>query len=742
MQRRSIITAAAVVACALAGGDPAVAQTSGARQPEKVTGGEWLQVSRPELVQMSEKVLAMPDIPIQAKEEVIRIRALEMDWDIAAMVYQPEDLSRIPVGPDGKKIGLFLLHGGSSDHRSLDKFARFLASKFGYKIVNMSYPGRLNLLSADRNWPGDTINADGTVRTPVWHREKVITRDQYEVIEDREESRRRRWGTLTLACAKEGSEFYDRMAAWPVAFEEGGKALLSRHLPEGEFSIYAHGHSTGGPFTMIFSQRVPNIAGIIGMESSPFGAMHGALLRKHQDIEEPWSIGFNCLRIRSWRDTARYAGYEAIQKEGVKALERLPMLMEEVLESWSRSTKTAQFKAENMIHFDSPSSLTAAAEAAAKRLGLNPADTQALVKRYVGYLRELSGPGTRPMPPVFSIIARNSRDHTAEGYREVYLPFYAQMNPAPKVRVVQVDAGTHGYSAPEPGLPMGIAPAGAQLWYEAITGGYYTGQTPSGGSPRQPFPPFRVIGNVHYVGSSNAGSFLVTSPEGHVLIDSGYPQSESWVRESIERLGFQLGDVKVIVNTHAHADHVGGHAQFKAWTGARVLSSRADAPVIADGGRSDFRSDGRVLWTPLTPDGTIADGDEIRLGGTTLVAHLTPGHTRGNTTWSMVAEEDGRKYNVLFVGSMGLNRGVALVDNPKYPGIADDYARSFTRLKALPCDVFLPFHAEHYRLEEKRQALEEGRRPNPFIDPAGYRAYLAKNEAAYRAQLATERGAR
>lgn len=479
MPRRSNFTLVAVLVFALAGSSPAVGQT-GDRQPETVTGGHWLQISRPELVQMSEKVLAMPDMPIQAREEIIRIRALEMDWDIAAMVYEPADAARIPRGPDGKKIGLFLLHGGSGDHRSLDRFARFLTAKFGYKIVNMSYPGRLNLLSPDRNWPGDTINPDGTVRTPVWHKDKLITPDQYELVQDREESRRRRWGTLMLACAKEGTEFYDRMAAWPVAFEEGGKALLARHLPEGEYSVYAHGHSTGGPFTMIFSQRVPNLAGIIGMESSPFGAMHGALLRKHQGIEEPWSIGFNCLRVRSWRDTARYAGYEAIQKEGVKALERLPMLMEEVMESWSRSTRTAQFKAENMIHFDSPSSLTAAAEAAAKRLGLNQADTRTLVQRYVGYLRELSGPGAKPVPPVYSIIARNSRDHTAEGYRDVYLPFYAGMAPAPKVLVVQVDAGTHGYSAPEPGLPMGIAPAGALLWYEAITGGYYT--TPAPGS--------------------------------------------------------------------------------------------------------------------------------------------------------------------------------------------------------------------------------------------------------------------
>lgn len=267
-------------------------------------------------------------------------------------------------------------------------------------------------------------------------------------------------------------------------------------------------------------------------------------------------------------------------------------------------------------------------------------------------------------------------------------------------------------------------------------------QAPAGGSLREPFPSFRVMGNIYYVGSSNAGSFLVTTPEGHILIDSGYPGTESWVRESIEQLGFKVSDIKLILNTHAHADHVGGHAQFKEWTGARVLTSEADAPVIADGGRSDFRSDGRELWKPLTPDGAVRDGEEIRLGGVTLVAHLTPGHTKGNTTWTTVVEEGGRKHNVVLVGSMGLTRGVPLVGNPKYPRIADDYARSFAVLKGLPCDVFLPFHANHYGLEEKRRRLEKGATPNPFIDPEGFRAYVAKNERAFLDQLAREREGR
>ena len=439
-----------------------------------ISGGEWLEYSKPELVEISNKVLAMPDVPFRAHEEIIRIQSVGMDWDIASMVYEPTDASRIPIGADGKKVGMLMLHGGSGDHRSVDRFARFLVSKFGYKIVAMSYPGRLYLGDDTHDWPGDTMHPDGSVRTPNWLRGEVITRDQYELQQDREISRRRRWGTLFLACAKEGTTFYNRMAAWPVAFEEGGRELLRRLLPENEYSIYAHGHSTGGPFAMIFSQRVPNIRGIAGMESSPFGAMYGEMTRKEQGIAEPWDADFNCLRIRSWRDTARYYGYELIQEEGVAALERLAMVMEEVLEDWAKSTRSAQFKAENIIHFDDPEGLASAARATARRLKLTEAETKKLVDRYVGYLRELSGAGTKPVPPVLAIITSNSRDHTISGYQKVYMPAYAAMTPAPRVRIVHFDAGIHGYSAEEEGLPMGVAPVGALLWHQAITGGYYT----------------------------------------------------------------------------------------------------------------------------------------------------------------------------------------------------------------------------------------------------------------------------
>ena len=174
---------------------------------EQLPGGEWIRVSRQEVIESSNSVLAMPDISLKAEEIILRIPALEMDWDIGAMVYEPEDTSKIPIGADGKKVGVVLLHGGSGDHRSKDKFARFLTGKFGFKVVSMSYPGRLYLQDPSRDWPGDTMKPDGTVRTPIWKRDELITPDQYTIVEDKEESRRKRWGTLILARADEGTVY-------------------------------------------------------------------------------------------------------------------------------------------------------------------------------------------------------------------------------------------------------------------------------------------------------------------------------------------------------------------------------------------------------------------------------------------------------------------------------------------------------------------------------------------------------
>lgn len=295
------------------------------------------EVSREEIVRISNTVMVMPDIKVKSREEIFRIRVLDMDWDIGGMVYEPEDPSKIPVGPDGKKIGVFFLHGGSGDHRSMEKQSLLVARKFGYKVATMTYPGRLYLPDPSRDWPGDTINPDGSVRTPIWKAGEIITRDQYEVIKDASDlNMRKRYGTQIQAAAEEGTVFYYRMAAWPMAFEEAMKEVCRRNFPEREYSIYANGHSTGGPFVNYLTQRVPNIVGYVGMESTPYSFIYARMMAVQESVD--WKIPFNNLTIRTWRDIARYEGPQALAKEGPPALRRLAMLMEEVFEKWEKQT--------------------------------------------------------------------------------------------------------------------------------------------------------------------------------------------------------------------------------------------------------------------------------------------------------------------------------------------------------------------------------------------------------------------
>jgi hypothetical protein len=444
--------------------------------PPQVAGAAWdppAEMSREAIVAASNALLAKPDIPIRVTTDIFRVRVLEMDWDGAGRVYEPQDSNRIPSGPDGKKVGLFLIHGGGGDLRGMDRQARLIASKLGFKVVTMSYPGTLYLLNDTHDWPGTPMNADGSVRTPMYTREATITKDQYDIVEDR--SLRPKYGTLILACAKEGTEFWARKAGWPAAFEAIGKSLMTRHLPPADYSIYIHGHSTGGPFANMFAQRVENIRGLIGMDSSPFGSIFRKQARESggEGGKTYGDLPFNCMQVRTWRDRARYAGVEALMTEGPDALKRLPMLMEEILGDETDPEPSPSFKNEGMVHYGAVDRLTEAAQATAARLKFDSEQTARLVKQYVGYARELSGPGVRPMPNVLFGIAAYSADHTAERYQTVTLPTYRAMTPAPKVRLVQFKAGTHGYTAPEPGLPQGVLPAAVTLWHDAIMNGYY-----------------------------------------------------------------------------------------------------------------------------------------------------------------------------------------------------------------------------------------------------------------------------
>jgi metallo-beta-lactamase class B len=248
--------------------------------------------------------------------------------------------------------------------------------------------------------------------------------------------------------------------------------------------------------------------------------------------------------------------------------------------------------------------------------------------------------------------------------------------------------------------------------------------------------PFRIIGNIYSVGLSNNTSYLIKTSQGLILLDPTIEPAAPDIRKNIEQLGFNVKDIKIILQSHAHGDHVGGLADFKELTGAKVPVMEQDAEVLADGGKSDFR--GGEHWKPVRADRILHDGDKVELGGVTMVAHLTAGHTKGCTTWSTVAEENGRKYNVLFVCSIRMNTGVPLVGNAKYPNIAEDFADTYKTLKSLPCDVLLVSHADMFHMADKIKRMEQGG-PNPFIDPQECRNFIAENEKIFLDQLQKER---
>jgi metallo-beta-lactamase class B len=221
------------------------------------------------------------------------------------------------------------------------------------------------------------------------------------------------------------------------------------------------------------------------------------------------------------------------------------------------------------------------------------------------------------------------------------------------------------------------------------------------------------------------GSFLITTPEGHILINSDYETTVPVIRASVEKLGFKFTDIKILLGSHAHGDHMEGDAMVKELTAARVMAMEQDVPwlrKITPGNK------------PHPIDHILKDGEEVKLGGSTLVAHLTGGHTPGNTTWTMKVQEGGKSYNVVILGSVNVNAGYVLVDNKDYPRIADDYVRTFKVLKALPVDIFLGAHGSFYGLTAKYAKLQQGG-ANPFIDPAGYKAYLDDREKAFYAAL-------
>jgi len=240
----------------------------------------------------------------------------------------------------------------------------------------------------------------------------------------------------------------------------------------------------------------------------------------------------------------------------------------------------------------------------------------------------------------------------------------------------------------------------------------------------EPFPPHHIIGNLYYVGSHDLSSFLITTPRGHILINSSYERTVPIIEASVEKLGFHFRDINILLDSHAHGDHVAGNPLVKQLTGATVMVMQKD-----------------VKGVPGAIDRVLHNGEQVNLGGTVLTAHLTPGHTPGATTWTMTATEGGKPYHVVISSSIGVNPDYVLVNNSKYPGIADDYRRSFEVMRALPCDIYLAPHGAQYGLFEKYPKLAKGG-PNPFIDPDGYRAYVDNSEKLFLGKLEEQKRGR
>lgn len=261
-----------------------------------------------------------------------------------------------------------------------------------------------------------------------------------------------------------------------------------------------------------------------------------------------------------------------------------------------------------------------------------------------------------------------------------------------------------------------------------------------------PRDPIQIAGNIWWVGHSEVGSFLITTSDGLILMDTTSPHHYEWVADSIRKAGFKLEDIKYILNSHPHAEHIGGLAPFKKLApNAKVITSSGTAAIIESGGKSDFRNmiqgeESSEFFEPVKVDGTIGHLEQLTLGDVTLTAHITSGHTPGATTWTMKVMDGGKEYNAVFMSGMsasGVDRG-PLIKNELYPEIADDFEKSFSHLKSLQCDFYLYARASSIELDKKLEMLKTGAAQNPFIDPAGCAHYINYYETRFRMQLEQE----
>ena len=256
----------------------------------------------------------------------------------------------------------------------------------------------------------------------------------------------------------------------------------------------------------------------------------------------------------------------------------------------------------------------------------------------------------------------------------------------------------------------------------------------------RPFPPFRIIGNIYWVGSYDLSTYLITTPQGNILVNTGVGDTAQQIKKSVEQLGFTLTDTRILTATHGHYDHVAGMAELKRLTGARLVVSEPDRPLLETGGKADFRfgSTPGAQFEPVKVDSTFKDGGSITLGGTTLVAHLHAGHTKGATSFTTDVQEGGKTYRVIIANMGSINPGVKMSGMPGYPNIAQDYANTFLAQKDMKIDVWLASHASQFRLHDKYKPGDQYD-PQRFVDPQGYLAAVQKLEKAYLDQVEKER---
>jgi metallo-beta-lactamase class B len=257
----------------------------------------------------------------------------------------------------------------------------------------------------------------------------------------------------------------------------------------------------------------------------------------------------------------------------------------------------------------------------------------------------------------------------------------------------------------------------------------------------EPFPAFRMGGNLYYVGSRGLASYLIATPEGHILINSNLEANVPMIRTSVESLGFKLNDIKILLISHAHYDHCAGSAAIKQLTGAKYMVMDGDVDVVESGGKNDFQygNDPTSLYPAAKVDRVLHDGDHVKLGDATLTARLTPGHTKGCTTWTMRVNDGSKLRDVVIVGSPNVNPGYKLVGNMVYPGITEDFEKTFRVLKSLPVDYFLGAHGSYFGLEPKYPRFKLGE--TAFFDPAGYKNYVDDRERAFRLELTKQKSA-